>query len=236
MVDIPSSDSDNDNNSDGSEREVEARDDRPALAAILVDALYELASNTDRCEIKPLGAIASLFDKGPLQKSLKPKLLMAISLRDGVSVDGCLVSCLFARDDALGTSLFTQAYCTRHGLPRFDARWGLIDVVASKKAPSGALLVLHTILGMARAKLQGVCAIAVSSAGHRLLKSLNFTCVSFKDKGAARHICHLKLPNDLSFTHVKRRLRFDGDTELVESVCWREPLSARAKSSVVGRC
>ena len=49
-------------------------------------------------------------------------------------------------------------------------------------------------------------------------------------------MCFLKLPDDLSFAHVKRKLRFDGDTQIVESVCWREPLSANAKSSVIGRC
>ena len=126
----------------------------------------------------PTGAIAALFDAGTLQKSLKPKLLMALSLRDGVSVDGCLVQCLFARDDALSTELFTQAYCAHHKLPRFDARWGFIDVVASRKAPCGALLVLHAVLNAARSRppLQGVCAVAVTGMGQRLLKSLNFTC------------------------------------------------------------
>ena len=49
-------------------------------------------------------------------------------------------------------------------------------------------------------------------------------------------MCYLRLPRDLSFAHVKRKLRFEGDTEIVESVCWRDSLSARAQSSVVGRC
>ena len=163
---------------------------------------------------------------------------MAISLRDGVSVDGCLVQCLFTRDDALSTTMFTQAYCAQHGLPRFDARWGFIDVVASRRAPCGALLVLHAVLNAARSRppLQGVCAVAVTTAGHRLLTSLNFSCYAYRHGGAQQHMCYLRLPGDLSFAHVKRKLRFDGDTQIVESVCWREPLSANAKSSVIGRC
>ena len=28
----------------------------------------------------------------------------------------------------------------------------------------------------------------------------------------------------------------DGDTDVVESICWREPLGSRALSTVVGRC
>ena len=87
-----------------------------------------------------------------------------------------------------------------------------------------------------RIATQGVCAVAVTGAGHRLLKSLNFTSYAFREDGAQRHMCYLKLPDGLSFAHVKRKLRFDGDTQIVESVCWREPLSARAKSSVIGRC
>ena len=198
MVDIPS-DSD-------SENEVEALDDDP-LAEILVDGLDELASEVERCEIKPLGAIAALFDAGALQKSLKPKLLMALSLRDGVSVDGCLVQCLFARDDALSTELFTQAYCAHHKLPRFDARWGFIDVVASRKAPCGALLVLHAVLNARRDRgrrstrlLQGVCAVAVTGAGQRLLKSLNFTCYPYREDGVQLHMCYLKLPDEAATT------------------------------------
>ena len=225
MVEIPSSDED----------EVEALDDDP-LAEILVDALDDLASETERCEIKPLGAIGALFDTGDLQRSLKPKLLMAVSLRGGVSVDGCLVQCLFTRDDALSTTLFTQSYCAQHGLPRFDARWGFIDVVASRKAPCGALLVLTAVLNAARARLQGVCAVAVTTGGNTLLRALNFTSHPFREDGAQRHMCYLRLPADLSFTHVKRKLHFDGDKEIVESFCWREPLSARAKSPVIGRC
>ena len=94
----------------------------------------------------------------------------------------------------------------------------------------------HAILAASRSKLAGICAVAVTGAGHRLLRSLNFTCVPFRERGAQRYICYLKLPRDLSFAHVKRKLRFEGDTQLVQSICWRDPVSARAQSSVVGRC
>ena len=101
------------------------------------------------------------------------------------------------------------------------------------------LLVLHAVLNAARSRppLQGVCAVAVTTAGHRLLRSLNFSCYAYRHGGAQQHRCYLlRLPGDLSFAHVKRKLRLDGDTQIVESVCWREPLSANAKSSVIGRC
>jgi hypothetical protein len=232
MVDIPSDDDDDDDD-DG----VEASGDDP-LAAIVVDGLRDLAFDDAQAFIKPIGSIAALFSAGAMQRSLKPKLYTALSLRDGVSVVGAVVSCLFARDRALSTELFTHAYCARHGLPRFDARWALLDVIASREPPSGALLTLHAILAAARSRppMLGVCAVAVTSGGHRLLRALNFTCYQYREHGSVRHMCYLRLPADLSFTHIKRKLRFDGDTDIVESICWREPLSSRALSTVVGRC
>ena len=82
MVDIPSDD----------DEEVTARGDDP-LAAILVGALRELASEQGVSQIRPLGAISALFDQGALQRSLRPKLLTAVTLRGGVSMDACRATC-----------------------------------------------------------------------------------------------------------------------------------------------
>ena len=215
------------------DEDVEPGDD--PLAEILIDGLQEMETDDD-AEIRPIGSVAALFDKGDLQKSLRPRLLAAYSLRDGVSMVGAVVTCLFARDETLGTSILTQSWCASHSLPRFDARWSLIDVIASQQQPAGALLTLHAILAASRARMAGVCAVAATAAGHRLLRSLNFTCVAFRERGSQRHICYLRLPQDLSFAHVKRKLRFDGDVQIVGSVCWRDSISARAKYSIVGRC
>lgn len=217
------------------DEDVEAASDDP-LGELLVDGLDALESDDGVTEIKPIGSIAALFDRGDLQRSLKPRLFAAFSLRDGVSMEGALVACLYARDEALGTSLFTHSWCTSKGVPRLDGHWTFIDVIASSMPPCGALLTVHAILVAARARMSGICAVAASAAGHRLLSALNFTCVSYRERGVTRHLCYMRLPQDLSFKHVKRKLRFEGDTALVESVCWREALSSRAKSSVVGRC
>ena len=213
---------------------VEAGDD--PLASLLVDGLEALES--DDASIQPIGSIAALFDAGSVQRSLKPRLFAAFSLRDGVTMVGAVVACVYSRDEALGTNLFSHSYCSNHSLPRFDARWGFIDVISAQPAgkPAGSLLTLHAILAAHRAKLTGVCAVAATAAGHRLLRALNFTCVAYREHGSQRYMCYLRLPQDLSFAHVKRKLRFDGDTDIVESVCWRDSLSARALSSVVGRC
>lgn len=218
------------------DEDVEATGEDP-LSTILVDGLDDLADDRE-AEIRPKGSVAALFEHGELQRSLRPRLLGAYPLRGGdVALGGALVSCLYTRDEALGTTLFTQEYCARHGLPRFDVRWAFIDVVASARPPCGALLVVTAMLEAARRRCAGVCAVAATGAGHRLLRALNFTCHAYRERGTQRHMCYLRLPGDLSFAAIKRKLRLEGDAaSIVESVCWREPLSARAKYSVIGRC
>jgi hypothetical protein len=212
---------------------VEAGED--PLSEMLIEALEEMETDDD-AEIKPIGSIAALFDRGDVPRELKPRLYACFSLRDGVSMIGALVTCLFTRDETLGTSILSQSWCASHNLPRFDGRWSFIDVIVSQQRPAGALLVMHAILAASRARKAGVCAVAVTSAGHRLLRSLNFTCVPYRERSSQRHMCYLRLPQDLSFTHMKRKLHFDGDNQIVGSICWRDSLSASAKSSIVGRC
>ena len=149
---------------------------------------------------------------------------------------GTAVSCIFTRDDTLGTSLFTQAYCKKNQIPVLGSDWGFVDIVASREKPAGALCVVYAILQFARQKLTGVCAVAVSKSGHRLFKALNFKCYRYKDHGSWRHMCYIRLPQELSFTHIMKHLKFDGNKEIVEDVCWRNALTSRALSSVVGRC
>jgi len=219
---------------DSETEEVEAGDD--PLSTLLVEGMEALACEDDRCEIRPIASIAALFDRGPLQKSLKSKLYMAMSLRDTpIRLAAALVTSLFLRDETLGTQLFTQSYCVTHGLPRFDKSWTFIDIVASRASPAGGLLVVHAVLAATRAKQKGICAVAATSGGHRLLRSLGFTCHAFRDHGQ-RHMCYMRLPAELSFQRVMQRLRFEGGRDIVESVCWRDALSSRALSSVVGRC
>ena len=217
-----------------SDEEVEINGDDP-LAPIIVQGLASLDSNDGKTEIRPLGSIAALFEPGQLQRSLKPRLLIALSLDDGVELVGALVSCLFVRDETLGTELFSQSYCTAHSLPRFGDTWLFIDMVASRAKPSGGLLVVHAILAAQRSKLTGICAVAVSAGGLRLFRSLGFAVHRFRD-GNWRHMCYLRLPQELSFEKIMRHLHFNGDDKIVESICWREPLSTRAKYSVVARC
>ena len=218
----------------GSEEDEVIASDEP-LAQMLVSSITGLSCEDDHCTIKPIGSLASLFQKGELPRSLKPRLYMAIKLRDGVEIVGCVTTCLFLRDESLGTNIFSNAFCSKNGLPRFDAKWLFIDIVASKAKPSGGLLIVHSILQACRQKMTGVNAIAVSAGGLKLLKGLGFTCHRFKEYGSFRHMCHLRV-SDVSFSKIKKHLHFEGNDSLVEDICWRESLSARALSSIVGRC
>ena len=214
--------------------DLQANTDDP-LGTILVDGLEQLKSETDDTDIQPSGSICALFETGDLQRSLKARLHMVISVRDGVEMVGGCVSCFFMCDAALGTSLFTHKYCIQHTLPRFGSTWMLLDIVASRRRPAGALLTTHAIISACRAKCAGICAIAVSPGGLKLTKSLNFTCHKFMEKKAIRHMCFLKLPTDLNFQAVIKHLTFQGDAEIVDSICWREPLSKNS-NSIIGRC
>ena len=186
-------------------------------------------------KIRPLGSMATLFNRGDeMPRTSNPRLFIAISLRGGVDVLASCLSCVFAKDATFGTSLFSRHFCSKHGLPRLDTKWWLIDV-ASSTIHSGALVILHAILSAARAKLTGVCALAMGD-GLRLLRSMNFTCVPFHEGSRKRHVCFMNLRRDLSFTKLNKQMRFAGDAQMIDSAGWNPPLSMRAVSSVIGWC
>ena len=206
------------------------------LGEILVSGLKMLESEAESTVIKPLGSVSALFETGTLQRSLNPRIHLANSVRDGVKVVGAIVSCSFTCDETLGTTRFDPQYCAKNDLPKFGSNWLLIDVVASRLKPSGALLTTHAILEACKARCVGVCAVAVSAAGLKLLKDLNFASHSFKDKKTTRNMCYMKL-SDLSFSVVARTLKFKDDDKIVESICFRDPHTKRAmQSSMIGRC
>ena len=201
---------------------------------MIMDGLEELTSR-NASKIRPLGSMATLFNRGDeMPRTSNQRLFIAISLRGGVDVLASCLSCVFAKDATFGTSLFSRHFCSKHGLPRLDTKWWLIDV-ASSTIHSGALVILHAILSAARAKLTGVCAVAMGD-GLRLLRSMNFTCVPFHEGARKRHVCFMNLRRDLSFTKLNKQLRFAGDARMIDSAGWNPPLSTRAVSSVIGWC
>ena len=160
---------------------------------------------------------------------------MGYDLRgDAPRVCGMLTSCAFERDDALGTTRLTHAYCAQHGLPRLDAHWTLVDVVASGKAGTGALLLLHALVAAARQRRAGLCALAVTKGGRRLFASFGFAADhGWRERGGQRYLCHARLA-DVRLADVHRRLRVHD--ALLTDVCVREGLTARTRERLVGRC
>ena len=221
--------------SDSDEEDTVVAGDDP-LASMLVLAITDMSCSDEHCEIRPIYSVSALFSRGELQRSLKPRLMLAFGLRNGVEIVGCAVVCSFIRDETLGSKLFTDSFNAQNKLPKFDSTWLFLDVVASKLAPSGSILVVSAVLQAIRQKKVGTCCIAVSSAGHRLFKSLGFTTFRYKERGSsARHMCYLR-HTDLSFAQISRKLKFEGSKKIVENVCWREALSSSAKNPLVGRC
>ena len=100
-----------------------AADGDDPLAALLVDGIHALPSverdGASELALDPAGSLAALFQEHPLARALKPKLWVGYDLRgDAPRVCGMLTSCAFERDDALGTTRLTHAYCAQHGVGR----------------------------------------------------------------------------------------------------------------------
>jgi hypothetical protein len=217
--------------------DVEACADDP-LSHVLVEGIKQLPSleraDGGEQEVDAPASMAALFQEHELARALKPKLFAAFDLRAGGRVCGVLTCCSFERDDALSTSRFTQAYCAQHGLPRVGNNWLLVDVVASAKQGTGALLVLQAIVAAARAKYTGICSVAVTKGGRRLFDAFNFsTDHSWRERGGTRHFAYARM-DQIHLADIHKRLRIHG--MLVEDVCFRNGLTTRSAHTLIGRC
>lgn len=218
--------------------DVEAEGDDP-LAEIIVDGIKALPGTeregTSELSVDPPASMAALFQQHALARSLKPKLFVAFDLRAArATVCGMLSACTFARDDALSTTRFAPAYCTTHGLPRFDANWMLVDVVAASKRGTGALLLLQCIVHAARAKKTGIVSVAVTKGGRRLFEACGFdTSHTWRERSSARHLCYARI-TDIHLADLHARLRVH--SSLLTDVCFRNGLTSRTMHNLVGRC
>lgn len=204
------------------------------LAELFVEALSRLSTTVGKTDVTPLLSISALFETGALQRSLKPQCCMAMDLRDNAKIVGCLISCRYIQDETLGTQLFTPAFCQRHRCPRFNREWCFVDVVSSKKKPSGSLLLANSLVIALRQKLAGLVLVAVSTTMRDLCTSIGFTSVQYNDRGP-RYLCYLRM-NDLTFENIMKKLRFPGDKVVVEDICWRLGLTSKTATRVIGRC
>ena len=213
-------------------------DSDDALGEQIVDGVKALPSmETDgkgELSIDPPASMAALFQDHSLARSLKPKLFVGFDLQDEATVCGMLTMCTFERDDALSTSRLSQTYCTTHKLPRIDSNWQLVDVVASSKQGTGALLLLAALIHAARAKKTGILSIAVTRAGRRLFQSFGFdTEHGWRERGSQRYLCYTRLA-DVQLADLHSRLRVHDS--LLTDVCFRNGLTPRSVHNLVGRC
>ena len=208
-----------------------------SLGAQLVEGVKALpkAGRGRDAQIDPPASLASLFQEHELARSLKPKLWLAFDLQDDkATICGLLTACDFVCDNALSTSKLTQAYCTQHQLPRLDASWQLIDVVASDKRGSAALMLLNCIIAATRAKKTGLVSIAVTAGGRNLFESCGFNVShSWKERGGMRTLAHCKMNNiHLGVLHTRLRLH----NRMLDETCVREGLTPRTSDRLIGRC
>ena len=220
------------------DNEIDPDGDDP-LSEIIVEGIKELphteVDGKAELSIDPPASMAALFQDHPIARSLKPKLWVALDLLDeDTPVCGMLTACTFERDAALSTSKLTQPYCTQHELPRLDSNWLLVDVVASSKSKTGALLLLQAVISAMRAKKSGVCSIAVTKAGRRLFTAFGFqTDHSWKEKGGQRFLCYARVA-DIHLADLHTRIRVHD--ALLTDVCFRNGLTPKTAQSLIGRC
>ena len=213
------------------------------MAELLIDAARDMfhteRTGSIQTEVDVGSSIGALFDPNSSEaKAYKPRLFIAVDLRSGdeATICGLATCCEWQRDEALGTERFTQTELRRLTLPRFDSNWVLVDVIRSRHRGCGVLLAVQIYLLACRSKhYKGACAITVTAPGKRLFEQLGFSTKAFREGGVNKTLCYAAT-GSLSLTRIKRRLAFPGDTSIVESVCFREGLTARTAGNIYGRC
>ena len=207
------------------------------LAEALVEAAEELAytervGNTE-VSVEPLQSIALLFDTGEA-KALNARVFLTVDARHSLDISAMLIACDFAKDEGLGTTRFTNAYCRSNSIPLIDSSTLFIDVVASGANPrgSGTLLVLAAYLLATRSqKYNRVCTIAVTGKGKQLLRELGWEEHNYRE-GGPRTLFWIDT-GELKAADVQARLRLD---ESVNSKCFRKGASARTSNKRFARC
>ena len=204
-----------------------------AMVAAAESLAYTERSGSNEVSVEPLQSLALLFDTGEA-KGLKARLMLAMNSRDSLDISAILVCCDFAREDGLGTSRFTTAYCDRHRLPRLNSSTLLIDVVASAAKPggAGALLVLSAYnMAQRSRKYERVASLAVTERGRKLFRDLGFEEHAFRE-GGSQSLFWIDT-GDLRAQEVSERLRLDGE---VKGRCFRAGASPRTADKRYARC
>ena len=119
---------------------------------------------------------------------------------------------------------------------QIGADWLLVDVIASKKRGSGALLILQAYMLACRARDKaGVCAVAVTRSGKKLFADLGFESFSFRDDGLSKSLMFARA-NGLALSKMIERLHFPGSKVMLEDICFRFGLTDKTSDRVLGRC
>ena len=202
------------------------------LGELLTGKLDGLCDST---LIDPKVSLASLFESGALQRSLKAKVFLAHDLWDEGVFVGVLVSCKWLVDEDLGTNKFTPEHCAKAGLPDFSA-FVLVDIFCSVRQPAATLLLLSTFVSASRMKpaAAGLCAVAINSKAKDLFAKIGFHVHPFRERGQNRWLCYVTLGEFSNLPRIMERVRFSGHKHVVTTLCNR--MAVRGDPRVVHRC
>ena len=202
------------------------------IAKLLNSDLEELCNSE---LIDPKVSLASLFETGQLQRSLRSKIYMAYDIHDEANFVGVLVSCNWLVDDDLGTARFTNEFCLKAGIPDLT-HYTFIDIFCSSRAPAATLMVIACSINGSRMRppIHGLCAIAINKRARDVFAKLGFTVYQFREKNQTRWFCHITLAAFANLKRIMERVRFSGHTALVTKLCNR--MSITKPLRIVHRC
>lgn len=202
------------------------------LGRVLVEDAKALCTQSDIIDY--LSGLATLFEKGSLQRWLAPKVLLVWDLRDSSKLVGIANCCYFTVEDALGTEALTTTYCAKHGLPTLTDFF-FLDVFCSVRSPAGTLLVLNALLIASRQRSRkppGLCAVAINDRSLKTFKKLRFNVHEFKSHGQKRYLCWIRI-DQFKLELLLSRLKFARNEYLVRNICYRRGATAASEHKVM---
>ena len=220
----------------GEEDEASVKDGQhDYLAKVLIDQVPEIC---DSSLIKYTSGLATLFKSDRAHRELLPRVFLAWDLRDSSKLVGACNTLRFVCDEAIGTSILTDAYLSKNSLPRFDTQWTLLDIICSRRSPAATLLAMSVYAAVSKGRTRkavGLLAISINERSRKVFHKLGFMEHKFKSQGDTRYLMYCRIES-VRMTNVLSRLTFAENELMVQSVCFRGGLTKKTAGNIYDRC
>ena len=131
-------------------------------------------------------AVSSLIKDTSLFYTNPNTHILVWDLRDSSKLVGACNTLRFVCDEAIGTSILTDAYLSKNSLPRFDTQWTLLDIICSRRSPAATLLAMSVYAAVSKGRTRkavGLLAISINERSRKVFHKLGFMEHKFKSQG-----------------------------------------------------